>query len=319
LCETTVTLDCSIEYNAATPTTVLLSGVAVGEKINGQTAPIQGYFTSGPVATFAAGQNYNTAYFVLADGVSTFVPTKAAVVFDVKILNIAPKLFIQSEDRETYEISPAVGIDFLVDVTVEDVDFAESDFYFMTVKGTVDNSLTPAARFAAKEMRDAVPSTENGCSVTVEDTVFEYTCNLVSVQVFLRSVKVVAPVQVKDGEGLVKVKISANDNGYVGQCDVPYVTNALCPLEDEINININYMASSDNSVVTVASSAAAAGVAGAAAIAAVALFRRFNKKAEESYQPWDSNEDDDATAVNPLYQESGSKGQNALYEAKSDL
>jgi hypothetical protein len=316
LCSSMVTLDCSIIYNPASPVTTLLSGVTVGEKINGQTAPLQGFFTSGPVATFHDGEEYNTVYFVLADGVSAFPATQAKVIFDVKILNIAPKLFIQTEDRSEYSISPAVGTDFILDVTVEDPDFSESEFFIMTVKGTLDNTKTPTSGFAAEIMQAAM---SNECNGFATATAFEYSCSLPAVSQFLRSVKVLAPITLGPDQGKVEIKITANDNGYVGQCDVNYVTNAVCELTDELSITLQYTPAGDNSVVTVASSAAAAGVAGAAAIAAVALFRRLNKKAEESYQPWDSNEDDDATAVNPLYQESGSKGQNALYEAKSDL
>jgi hypothetical protein len=316
LCESTVTLDCSVIYNAANPTTTLLSGVAVGEKINGLTAPIQGFFTSGPLDASDDGKDYNIVYFVLADGVSSFAATQAKVNFDVKVLNNAPKLFIQSEDRSEYQISPAVGTDFILDVTVEDVDFAQSEFFTMTVSGVLDNAATPTSVFAEVEMREAMAA---DCAGSATATAFEYTCSLPAVAQFLRSVKVVAPLTLGAGQGFVGVKITANDNGFVGQCDVPYVTNDICELKDELTISINYTPAGDNSIVTVASSAAAAGVAGAAAIAAVALFRRLNRKAEESYQPWDSNEDDDATAVNPLYQESGSKGQNALYEAKSDL
>ena len=48
------------------------------------------------------------------------------------------------------------------------------------------------------------------------------------------------------------------------------------------------------------------------------LFRKFNKKAEDSYQPWD-NESEENTVNNPLYESGGTKGENPLFEAKSTL
>jgi len=205
-----------------------------------------------------------------------------------------------------------------MNLAVADPDFSQSEFYIMTVSGTLDNSKTPTARFDVNGMTAAIVDCADAATTSVTETSFTFSCTKSAVDTFFRSVTVLAPQVLGKGEGFVGVKIMANDNGYSGQCDVPYVTNAICILSDELDVSISYIAAADNSVVTVASSAAAAGCAGAAAIAAVALFRKLNKKAEESYQPWDSNEDDDATAVNPLYQESGSKGQNALYEAKHD-
>jgi len=306
LCESFVTLDCSMPFNAAG----VAINVAAGEKVNGQTAPIQGYFTSGPVATFAEGQEYNTIHLLFSDSVSAFAATQARVIFDVKILNIAPQLFVKDEDVETSDAQPALGEIYNLAVSVFDQDFVDSDFYVMTVEGSLDAGTTQGAEF------DVAHFVTSGCpEAVVTATMFKFTCTYAPVQEFMRSIAVLPPLNA----GEVVVKISANDNGFVGQCNVPYVTNAPCPLTDNVAVTITYQAVAENSNVTTISASAAAGVAGAAAIAAVALFRKFNNRAKDSYQPWDAQEDDDATAVNPLYVGSGMNGDSLIYEAKTDL
>ncbi len=49
----------------------------------------------------------------------------------------------------------------------------------------------------------------------------------------------------------------------------------------------------------------------------IALFRKFNQKAEEGYEPWD--DDDDAQVANPLYEDQDGVGENPLFEANGRL
>lgn len=45
------------------------------------------------------------------------------------------------------------------------------------------------------------------------------------------------------------------------------------------------------------------------------LFRKLNSKAEEGYQPWELDDEDEGITTNPLYQSSGASGTNPLFEA----
>jgi len=186
----------------------------------------------------------------------------------------------------------------------------------MTVDVTLDNSNTPATVLNVarlNELAAGYTTCQDGLVVTT--TAVHITCGIDNVNELLFAISLNGPQQLAQGQGQVVLKVHVNDNGFVGQCDVPYVTNAPCPLSADVTVTVQFSSVPDNSLVTVASSSAAAGVAGAAAIAAVALFRKFNKKAEDNYQPWDDETNSDETTVNPLYQESGSKGENPLFEA----
>jgi len=314
LCEQTTTIDCSQVYPVAP---IALPNVQAGELVDGLVAPIQGFFTSGPVENFAEGQEYNTVYFSFDDGTSTFDPSEAKVIFDVKIVNVAPVLFIQDQDTNEYSVTLDLGAPFNPAIQIFDPDFDEFSFYQMTVEVTLDNTNVPSAHLNVMAINSRiVQCTENA---EVSETRLLYTCQLSAVNDVLSVLEIIPPLALLDNNDIV-LKVRANDNGNSGQCpELNFVSAQICPLEDNLVVNIGFQNVQDTSAVTVASSAAAAGVAGAAAIGAVALFRRFNKKAEESYATWDDNVNDDSTAVNPLYEESGSKGVNPLFEAKTDL
>jgi hypothetical protein len=323
-CLTTVAIDCSNVYNPLAPVSYPITGVAAGEQVDGLTAPIQGFFTSGPVATFAQGNAYNTIYFTFADtpaSTSTFPATVAEVIFDVKVVNNAPVLTIQQQQTDTYSTTSAVDVVFTPAYFVQDADFVGEAFYVMTLDVTFDNTQASNASLNVADLQPLM-ATYDTCQdgLIVTSTQIHITCGIDSINEVLAKVAVVAPYTLLSNEnGLVVLKATVNDNGFVGQCDVPYITNAPCPLTSTVSANIQYVVNPKVSMTTVATSSAAAGVAGAAAIAAVALFRKFNQKAEESYHPWDNDVNDDSTAVNPLYQASGNSGENPLFEAKGDL
>jgi len=318
-CAQTHVLDCSVVYDSTNPTTVALSDVQAGVMTSdGLTLPVKGFFTSGPVSTFAQGQGYNTIYLSFADntGASTFPPTQAQVIFDVVVLNTAPVLTVQGQDVATYSAQVSATDAFTPIVQVTDPDFTGETFYVMTVDVTLDNSNTPATVLniaRLNELAAGYSTCQDGLVITT--TSIHLTCGIDNVNELLFAISLNGPQQLAQGQGQVVLKVDVNDNGFVGQCDVPYVTNAACPLSDDVTVTVQFSSVPDNSLVTVASSSAAAGVAGAAAIAAVALFRKFNKKAQDNYQPWDDETNSDETTVNPLYQESGSKGENPLFEA----
>lgn len=50
--------------------------------------------------------------------------------------------------------------------------------------------------------------------------------------------------------------------------------------------------------------------------AAPVLFRKFNKKADESYQPWETEDEDAGVVSNPLYEDKGNSGHNPLYQSR---
>jgi hypothetical protein len=314
-CEAFVTIDCAANvYPLAAP--IALTDIATNEYVNGVLQPITGFFTSEDIEEVRFDK-YNSIHFILDDGVSTFEPSNADVIFNVVVINTAPILFVSEENIDTYELTLLPGEGILLPLRAFDAEVSLDESYHMTVRLALDNTDAPNAKF------DLAALQASGCSdvtQTLEETFLEYTCTQDATNTFLGSINVIAPANGPQVlEGSVNIKLELSDNGVYGQCDVNHINNDACILTDKVEMVFHWTALPNNNNVAVASGAAAAGVAGAAAVAAVALFRRLNKKAEESYQPWDSNENDDATAVNPLYQESGSKGENPLFEAKSDL
>jgi hypothetical protein len=319
-CEEMFTINCQDNaYPLAAP--VLLTEIATNEMVNGRLMPIQGFFTSGDIEVTRV-ENYNSVYFELKDSVSTFPASKAWIQFDVVVINTAPILTIAGEDRAEYALTLLPTDDFLPVFTAEDPEVASSEAFYYTVTATIDVTNAFNAKF---DLAYLAPFAE-GCSLDEGSRVFtetslEYSCTHAAVNQFLGGIKVIHPNNgpLQPLEGTATMKIVLNDNGFSGQCDVNHQNDDPCLLTDSIDITLQWVGTPPSNMVGIASGAAAAGVAGAAAIAAVALFRRLNKKAEESYQPWDQNDADDATAVNPLYQESGSKGENPLFEAKTNL
>jgi hypothetical protein len=324
-CTSTHVLDCSVIYDATNPTTVALTDVQTGVTTSdGLTLPIQGFFTSGPVATSDEGNLYNTIYLSFADnnGVSTFPATQAEVIFDVMVLNNPPVLTVMGQDVPSYSASVSAAETYTPTIQVSDPDFVGESFFVMTVDVTLDNSNTPSVTLN-KDRLSSLAANYDTCQdgLVVSETQITITCGIDNVNELLFAIVLNAPEQLAQGQGLVTLKVHADDNGYSGQCPTatPGSSTATCHLTADTTVSVTFTPIADNSLVTVASSSAAAGVAGAAAIAAVALFRKFNKKAEDNYQPWDDDTNSDETTVNPLYQESGSKGENPLFEAANPL
>jgi len=311
-CGNTITLDCSMTYPA---TPVVLQNAII--TLDSGATGFLGFFTSGPVENFAEGYQYNTIYLALKDSVSAFPATNAQVIFNVKIINNAPKLTINGDDVEEISFQVDISRPFRPEIVVYDVDFGDREEPVMTVTLTLDAPNTPALFFPVEIFNQATAPCPDSREVTENKVVF--TCNIRAVNAFLAQFQLQPPAII-DSDDAAVLTITANDNGFSGQCpETTGVVAQSCPMEDTVVMKLTFATIQDTSSVVVASSAAAAGVAGAAAIAAVALFRKFNKKAEDSYAPWDGQDNDDSTAVNPLYQESGSKGVNALYEAKNEL
>jgi len=319
-CAETITVDCSNIYNPDAPNAVTLD-VQAGVVTDNGVAPLQAFFTSGPIANTGEGTDYNIYYFRFSDsaGISPFPPSVFAVHVDVVVINNPPVISIQDDNRDSLSVTVNAADAYNGVLSIADSDFDNEDFYYMTFTATLDNSLVPAAKFDANLLKNSVTGCADKLIINDDATSVEFTCQLPVVNLVLGQLSVVGPIVVTAPNNTVTITVVASDNGFVGQCNSDTVTNDLCVLTDTASIQITYVVFAGNSAITVASSAAAAGVAGAAAIAAVALFRKFNRKAEESYAPWDADEGDQSTAVNPLYEESGSKGENPIFEAKTNL
>jgi hypothetical protein len=199
-CTSTHVLDCSVIYDATNPVTVALTDVQAGVTTSdGLTLPIQGFFTSGPVATFAEGQGYNTIYLSFADNnaVSTFPATQAEVIFDVKVLNTAPVLTVQGQDVPSYSVSVSATESFTPIVQVVDPDFAGQSFYVMTVDVTLDNTNTPAVTLN-KDRLSQLAASYDTCQdgLVVSDTAVHITCGIDNINELLFAITLNAPQQV---------------------------------------------------------------------------------------------------------------------------
>jgi hypothetical protein len=225
-CAETLTLDCSVPHAENT------------EAVELDVDPsLKGYFQVGWIDP-QDREGLNTAYFVFDDGVSEQPALDTAVIFDVRRINRAPILFVKDEDHETSEAQPAVGVNYNVAVSVFDQDFLESDFYVMTIKGTLDNSETPTATFDVAGMSATVVG---DCDAIITETYFEFSCPYAAVQEFMRAISIVGPQVLAEGEGFVGLLVTANDNGYVGQCpEMPAYTSTPCPREDAVQVNVHY-------------------------------------------------------------------------------
>ncbi|AKV00168.1 hypothetical protein AKJ09_06831 [Labilithrix luteola] len=228
-CTQTITLDCSIAHGAGTTPVVLDVDPS-----------LRGHFAAGAIGSVEDGDHYNTAYFVLDDHTSPLPPTEIAVVFDVCLDNTPPTLFIQGEDRPDYEFSPRVGDNFLLGLEVTDPDFSRSDLATLTIEGTLDNSHTPTSKFDVAHMQASI--TGCGDQTTVSATAFRMTCTMAPVLELARNVKVLSPTSLGAGEGLVKIHIHVDDNGYYGQDPSLASYSAVpFPLKDDLDVRATYV------------------------------------------------------------------------------
>jgi hypothetical protein len=226
-----IDLDCTVIY-AAGNTPQLLSDVAL---------PIQGYFTSGPVDNSADGVAYNTLYLVLDDDASPLAPADTPVVFDVKIVNIAPVILIQGAGTNEFFTTRTADADFSPALVIIDQDFLDRDFYQMSVAITLDNTQVPGAVLNTAALQGLASSTSSSCTSApvITATQFSATCPLSAINTMINSLAVIGP-GVGGAGGSVQLSVTANDNGYAGQCDVPELSNAPCPLTDSTRIYIDF-------------------------------------------------------------------------------
>jgi len=133
----------------------------------------------------------------------------------------------------------------------------------------------------------------------------------------------------KTSDATYTFTISANDNGYSGQCPygpdglpipidrVLYDATSICSMTDKTQVSVSYVDPTQLKTIAIAGSGAAVLVVGL--IGAALAVRAFNKHAESAgYKPWDVFHESDAVLSNPLYEEAALGGASGIYEGKSN-
>jgi len=132
------------------------------------------------------------------------------------------------------------------------------------------------------------------------------------------SVKLQSALVIKRSQ-LAGEKIKALVSGSISTPSEDLVSLTLLKIsadhEEDLNAVKREVNALDNEHSKSREAAAAVGSALSDVTHELALFRKFNKKAEESYEPWDDNTLDASVMSNPLYQGSGTSGTNPRYGA----
>lgn len=276
------------------------------------TGPYTLVFTSDAIESLAEGANYNQWVMQFRDGSQQDNSNYHSffVNFRVISVNSPPVITVDGEVKEKHIMAQAVGKPWSAKLEATDSDLANGNMLIsMTLKGVVNH-----------EGIELIVQGLSGLESLIEkkskyELVFKGRQE--DVTAILSKITIAAGNNPKLQSQAV-LTIVANDLGNSGQCPTDDdVKVSVCELTTKTEIEITWAKAEDNSMVTIAASASAAGFAGVAAIAAVALFRKFNQQAEtDAYQPWDSTGNDEGVVNNPLYEQSGAQGSNALYEAR---
>lgn len=122
-------------------------------------------------------------------------------------------------------------------------------------------------------------------------------------------------VNIKNGGSKISftVKIQVDDQGFSGACSQAQVTP--CSKYGTSTITIN--ASAGTPVVAIGLAAGAGGAAVAAAGAAAIAWRSLREPPTESYNPWEMDDSNEGTVLNPLFEGTGNSGSNAMFEGAS--
>jgi hypothetical protein len=111
----------------------------------------------------------------------------------------------------------------------------------------------------------------------------------------------------------ITLRITANDNGAVGNCRDADGNLFPCSLSTSEELVVRFR--TNRGIVGTAVGAGSAIGAGAAAVLAALAYRRFRKR-EDKFQPWTFNQEDEGAFENPLYTSDAQK-ENPLYEFTS--
>lgn len=119
-------------------------------------------------------------------------------------------------------------------------------------------------------------------------------------------------VNVKNGGSKLafNVKISVDDQGFTGACSQAQVT----PCSKYGTATIAVAASAGTPVVAIGLAAGAGGAAVAAAGAAAIAWRALREPPTESYNPWEMDDNNEGTVMNPLFEGTGNSGGNPMFE-----
>jgi len=280
-------------------------------------------YIPGFIATSADGTDYNELYFQFNDrGASSFALQTFTLVFNVIKVNLPPVLTFNNQTGSLFAVTQTTGLPITPVLTVTDPDIG---FGFMTLNLTLTSSGN-AATFDMSAINKVAGLPASGSAGiasgspnnTITNTQIIVTAQLSVCQALIAAIDVDA-----NNAAVASLIITANDNGFTGQCAadtmIIYTGANTCPLTANLTITMSWTSAVvQTNSVAIGASAGAAGFAGAAAIAAGLLFRKFNKKAEESYAPWDESGADMGAVSNPLYEQSGAQGVNPLFESKAE-
>lgn len=119
-------------------------------------------------------------------------------------------------------------------------------------------------------------------------------------------------VNIKNGGSKLafNVKISVDDQGFTGACSQAQVT----PCSKYGTATIVVSASAGTPVVAIGLAAGAGGAAVAAAGAAAIAWRALREPPTESYNPWEMDDNNEGTVMNPLFEGTGNSGTNPMFD-----
>jgi hypothetical protein len=317
------TFDCSTVEEVDCSTLVEAAPGATGTKIPVCTdAPegirYVGVFQSDKLIEAGEGQSYNNIKLQFRDGNSGFVPRLFDVYFRVIKINHAPKIlhFVggQLADGSSFTDQRNITIDWTGKFMVEDDDVGLGH---LLANITLNNDFAVGSEFILSGAAQA--DSIKKYIVKMDAETIRWNGPLTALNVLVNAISVKAPQVPLESHSKAQVVLVVDDQGYNGQCpDATDFSAEPCPLQDTMTINIEWLVLKELNGITVAASASAAAFAGVAAVAAAVLFRKFNQKAEDSYEPWNIQEEDEGVISNPLYEQSGSQGVNPLFEGGND-
>jgi hypothetical protein len=279
-----------------------------------------GIFTSFALGVPTDGLNYQSMTLTFPQPTDNGTPPGTGTInFNVIALNNAPVIDVNNNTNNMVTFTLVNGEKWQPAVSVSDIDIGNGDADIQVTFTPNDGS---SLTFVDRSTNQVIQST----------SIIATTANSVSFHGKLLTLNSLLSGFIftpKTADSTYTFTITANDNGYSGQCPfgadglpipidrVLYDATSICPMTAKTQVSVSYVDPTQLKTIAIAGSGAAVLVVGL--IGAALAVRAFNKHAESAgYKPWDVFHESDAVLSNPLYEEAALGGASGIYEGKSN-
>lgn len=284
-----------------------MTGSSVVASVNaatlGQLLTISGQYKPGT----SSGSSARVVSFTVTDsaGLTSAVYT---LQFTAIAVNTAPKVWFVADANagvgSYQENYPATAVTAQLTNGIA----SGSAGWYVTDPDSGNGALTATITMvpiSGAKMSIAVPNVLGVTTVLSVGTQYQLTAPLSVLSGYLSAVTFSATA-----DGVANVTVVVSDNGFSGACSVTDSQPCSLYAYGSTVITINSAGSITGAAVGGAAGAAALGAAAAAAIA----WKKLRSPPTDSYNPWEMDDSNEGTVLNPLFEDTGKSGDNPMFE-----